>query len=960
MAKNAKKPPVHNGKPITAFFAPRSSVGSSPQGASRSSGKQASRMTSSPVALGNAIQPVSNPGLSALKSAQKSSISAIVDSLKVSPNSPRRSERNQSSSGPLMPPVAVAPLKRLRSPSLLAATAMPEPVASGNCEVSVERRKSKYDSDSEMEKMQNAIYVSSTPNPKSKKRPRLLAVEDPKISELSDMIPSSQSDEQELSFENAADVPKLVVDVDNVSRNTSWSITPERNMDNNTMEVDRDLSELSPITTPPTDSWLSTPQGSQSSDPGTPPPSGLSSIPPTPVVLDCASKTAQIIAEIKAKAYATVTSSPEPVTLELDDHSDLSSDDEEATFPLLLPSKTVPSTLRLDVPTNDFGTIQQAGRYSLRKRSPSPSHESRFRIAQGRAATKVAPQKIATRKPSGRKPLDPFAALLKEKRSSQRHGNGDAFTRAELHNQNMGKNGPIEEMGEDEDDTLDSQSEDIAKAVVENPEAFTDEFEKIQIPTGRKSKEIMDGVEDEGRKTLFGAKNGGFILDILKQDKAMKQHDESSEKTSGTHFWSLSSSNMSLATKDVSTFCLFGPSVLIRLFNACLRRTDLSRAATLLNSNFISSLEISDRASVTSDLYNLAFSFPPTPDLLRNAAVNALEEFWNSNEEPRTSTISFPRILNTVQALGADASIIAVHNWVNFDVQQYIGITVSSRESFLFQLIVLITSCARSKRLQVDDISDIVVILLLVGMDKSISTNLARDINLAIDGVCHNNLQTESNNSEIEIHLCSRISQFAQAYDPINKSRLVLLLSGGSSAMRRIANIVAYCIITNKQSLEREIYSDTPPLPEVIDQLIPYSRLSALPPGKFALHPETDYVDLGFYITILGVAVSNLRNYAVLESKALAARHSTALTVGSPRKVIEKLKPDLQLLHAGLETLHSNILDTRATHLERSRTKAAIKGLAMNIYYQREHWVKNGPDARSKTLAEYFQKKLKP
>lgn len=176
----------------------------------------------------------------------------------------------------------------------------------------------------------------------------------------------------------------------------------------------------------------------------------------------------------------------------------------------------------------------------------------------------------------------------------------------------------------------------------------------------------------------------------------------------------------------------------------------------------------------------------------------------------------------------------------------------------------------------------------------------------------------------------------------------------------------------------QETYSDTPPLPEVIDQLIPYSRSSTLPPGKFALHPDTDYVDLGFYIAILGVAVSNLRNYAVQERRASAARNSAALTVGSPRKVTEKLKTDLQLLHAGLETLHSNIcecrpyimlamlcliyltVDTRATHLERSRTKASIKGLAMNIHYQREHWVKNGPDARSKTLAEYFQKKPKP
>ena len=238
---------------------------------------------------------------------------------------------------------------------------------------------------------------------------------------------------------------------------------------------------------------------------------------------------------------------------------------------------------------------------------------------------KVAPQKTTTRMPSGRKPLDPFAALLKEKRASQKHGESDAFTRAELQNQNLGKSGLTEELDEDEDEALDIQSEDIAKAVVENPDAFADEFEKIQIPTGRKGKEIVDSAQDEDRKTLFGAKNGGVILDILKQDKAMKQYDESSEKTSGIHFWSSSppSSNVSLATRDISSFCLFGSSVLIQLFNICLRRAgknsscfvscftdlfllpDLSRAATILNSNFISSLEISDRASVISDLCDL-------------------------------------------------------------------------------------------------------------------------------------------------------------------------------------------------------------------------------------------------------------------------------------------------------------------------------------------------------------------
>ena len=173
MAKNAKKPPVHNGKPITAFFAPRSSLGTSSQDASRPSGKQAAKTTSSTVASENAMQLVATPEHSILKDSQKSPIQpdAIVDPSKVSSNPPRRSERNQSSFGSLMPPIAVASLKRLRSPSLLAATAMPEPVASDDCDVlSIEARKSKFDSNSEMEQAGNVIYVNSTVRLKTETR----------------------------------------------------------------------------------------------------------------------------------------------------------------------------------------------------------------------------------------------------------------------------------------------------------------------------------------------------------------------------------------------------------------------------------------------------------------------------------------------------------------------------------------------------------------------------------------------------------------------------------------------------------------------------------------------------------------------------------------------------------------------------------------------------------------------
>lgn len=69
----------------------------------------------------------------------------------------------------------------------------------------------------------------------------------------------------------------------------------------------------------------------------TPPPSDLPSLPPTPEVLDAATKTAIIIADIRAKAYADTASSPEPVPLEFNEKLD-SSSDEEDLVPLIRPT----------------------------------------------------------------------------------------------------------------------------------------------------------------------------------------------------------------------------------------------------------------------------------------------------------------------------------------------------------------------------------------------------------------------------------------------------------------------------------------------------------------------------------------------------------------------------------------------------------------------------------------------
>jgi hypothetical protein len=101
------------------------------------------------------------------------------------------------------------------------------------------------------------------------------------------------------------------------------------------------------------------------------------------------------------------------------------------------------------------------------------------------------------------------------------------------------------------------------------------------------------------------------------------------------------------------------------------------------------------------------------------------------------------------------------------------------------------------------------------------------------------------------------------------------------------------------------MYTNLPPLADVLDQLQSYSASSSKPRGVFALYEGTDYIDLGFYVAILGVAVSNLKGYVSQERQ----KGKSTSTLDSPSKMGDKPKTDLQLLHAALETLHSKICE---------------------------------------------------
>jgi hypothetical protein len=183
---------------------------------------------------------------------------------------------------------------------------------------------------------------------------------------------------------------------------------------------------------------------------------------------------------------------------------------------------------------------------------------------------------------------------------------------------------------------------------------------------------------------------------------------------------------------------------------------------------------------------------------------------------------------------------------------------------------------------------------------------------------------------------------------PNNKARLLSCFVGGCPQGARIARGLAHQLLVGSSIA----YSNLPPLEPLIDLL----STNPSTPSIFTITDETDYEDLGAYVDILAVALNDVDAYVRDERRIAnlykAPRASNGLTI-SPSKAKEKPLMPMEVLHTRLEQLQGLIgkflsfslwyltkckllsVDTRAAHLDRSRTKAALQRLSMRIHYQR-------------------------
>ncbi|KAJ7188145.1 hypothetical protein C8R46DRAFT_1341018 [Mycena filopes] len=739
-----------------------------------------------------------------------------------------------------------------------------------------------------------------------------------------ELVPSSQSDEQDemVLHRPPYDSVAIMQDVDRWRNDARSPGSLPMSEPDETMDVDVipdasiTIAEASPAAFTPEPSpepqqqpLLLTPQR----------PRAQPSPPVTPVALTAASKTAKIIAEIKAKAIADALSSPDNSPLgelkELDESSD---EDEDLISGFAIKDPFSSPLSPVPAPTTRYSLRDRGGSAvaSTSRKSPSPSRRS----SRAPPPRTQPPKKVIS--------SDPLAALLREKKRDDKVGKGGAaFRQAE---DAVRAGSPLSEESDD-GEPEDWTNEAAALAAVKSHGRVWGT--SSPGPSNSDGEEMLLDEKDQLR--LLGEKRGKAVVGILDSDRAKREAAKGKQKVLGVPLWEI-----------------HGQPVL-SLLKASIDSGDLTQAALLLNSGVFATLNLLEHQASVSCLCDLALSTRATT--LTIPAFNALSHMWQRSSGSARN-MPFAALLSLLVRLGAKESIVHAMSWLVSPGLHRELVQATEREDVLYRLVRLITLSSQSTRPVLSELPDFVIALLLVAMDSSSSPDLQREIMLAVDLLCKSVAPNVDLSAEIEIAICNKIIKFVSDVDPINKARVVALLAGGSGRTARIAQWVAHGVITKSNAISVTQYKDLPPLIPLIDlalsQELEETRPEAETPGIFEVHDDTDYDDLEFYVQILAVATSNVRCYVLEE-----ASQPVVLTPASPGKPLAE-KPDtkLTLVRNAIENLHSRIVDTRAAHLDRSRAKGALKRLSMRLHYQQEAALKSrGGKKLSRPIQQYFR-----
>ncbi|KAH9930387.1 hypothetical protein B0H21DRAFT_106737 [Amylocystis lapponica] len=703
--------------------------------------------------------------------------------------------------------------------------------------------------------------------------------------------------------------------------------------------------------------------------------------PSTPVALDTESKTRKIIAEIKAQVYAAATSSPEedvqPEFQELEDSSSSDSDDGFLHFQadkgkgkaVATPVSKAhgPFSSPLSNLSDSQPSRHRSSRYDLRHRSPvesASSPEEKKRSFYAKPSAKANAKRRAT---------DPLEALLKEKKLADKRGNGMSALRAAeaavASSSQQLKRELMSEMDDEEDSENDAAwaDEDAALQIVQRGARGLDMRSSSPVPTTTHASEESDDDSESDEEDLqeadcekiLGEKGGKAVGKILASDRrsnVTKAKGKRKERVIGVSLWEdldavADKTGDHMQTDTIMSLPLKadldGHSIISALRDA-MERADESLVVRILGSGCLSLLEPRQSVAVTPWLYNLAMASVETP-LSDPAYQELLQQFTSQAVANADSGVSFGLVLSTIVRLGAKTNILEAQNW-KLENGEPESVAFTRRGEILHRLVTIIQVCAQRNAIPIKDISDIMLVLLLVALDPSTSSELQRVITVTIDYLGRAIPSDAGDPSETEGAVCSRISEFAKELTPINKAHLMSFMMGGCSQTERMARWIARSLLLGTSSAEP--YSSLPSLGSIVTLLSPAPSSEAI----FDIPGNSDkddyYEDLTCYVTILSMALTDIDGYVAEEKAAPRAAEGTPTKDATPKEKPPQLLEQIRTL---LDGLHGKIVDTRAAHLDRSRAKAALQRLSFRVHYQRLAALRSGGGTgKPRNLRSYF------
>ncbi|KAH9929531.1 uncharacterized protein BXZ73DRAFT_102061 [Epithele typhae] len=612
---------------------------------------------------------------------------------------------------------------------------------------------------------------------------------------------------------------------------------------------------------------------------------------------------------------AAALSSPEPQPVDLDD-LDSDSDDSEmesSVAMLIQKSKQKRKADLASAPSSPESETSFGPRYNLRRSSPSIPRKAPSAPTQARTVKKI----------------DPFAILLREKRRDERTGMGMTIIR-------------------EADRTVAEHKASLLSDM--------DDGDWIEGDTrGDDSDDEMDNTEAIANANRWLGPSAKAVDAILASDSREKKERnmEKLRESIGVPFWLQGQAVDEVMGRDpgssIPPFTDSDDHPLFRRLRDITARQDHIQMEVLLSSSF-SFLKPCQRTPVISWLFEVAFSDMPSP--LPDLAFSRLVELAPTNGIPVLHEVSITRALLRI---GASPAALSQHGLAlsitPMTPQTY---TLRKRSQFRYNVyrLTFYSTWDPTKR------SDTMLMMLLLTLDSTTSDQALVEVKRANDSLA------KALSAAEELILCKKLVPFGQKLSPANQALLLSSIPSVSDSAIRIARVVARALLLGTSDLSADDLDHLP-------SLRPLIGLLSAPSGSKEAFDVTGNADApGFFndlscrVELLSRALTNIHDYAIQELRSVSSSASQDLnksTDGDASKESvfrerdrQKTTP-LQHITARLNTLHGNIVDTRAAHLDRSRAKAALQRLSFRVHYQRMAALALRSAGAQRNLLGYFQ-----